>query len=54
MGGMFGECSSLNNLNLSNFNTQNVTIMACMFKGCSSVNKKNVITNDNRILKLLK
>ena len=50
---MFRECSSLNNLNLSNFNTQNVTDMAYMFYGCSSLNKKNVITNDNKILKEL-
>jgi len=25
-----------------------------MFSGCSSLNKNNVITNDNKILKLLK
>ena len=47
---MFRGCSSLNNLNLSNFNTQNVTNMAGMFSGCSSLKKKNVITNDNKIL----
>ena len=51
---MFLGCSSLNNLNLSNFNTQNVTNMGCMFYKCSSLNKKNVNTNDNKILKLLK
>ena len=31
---MFYECSSLKELNLSNFNTQNVTNMAGMFSGC--------------------
>jgi len=51
---MFYGCSSLNNLNLSNFNTQNVTNMYDMFDGCSSLNKKNVITNDNKILNELK
>ena len=51
---MFNSCSSLNNLNLSNFNTQNVPYMSDMFLGCSSLNKNNVITNDNKILKLLK
>ena len=54
MASMFYKCSSLNNLNLSNFNTQNVKDMSCMIFGCSSLNKNNVITNDNKILKLLK
>ena len=35
MGGMFFDCSSLKELNLSNFNTNNVTNMAGMFYGCS-------------------
>ena len=35
---MFAECSSLNNINLSNFNTNNVTNMKSMFSGCSSLN----------------
>jgi surface protein len=34
---MFSECSSLTNLNLSNFNTQNVTDMSWMFYNCSSL-----------------
>ena len=34
---MFGGCSSLANLNLSNFITQNVTNMCGMFRGCSSL-----------------
>ena len=51
---MFYGCSSLNNLNLSNFNTQNVTDMIDIFYGCSSLNKNNVIADDNKILKLLK
>ena len=35
MDGMFWECSSLNELNLSNFNTNNVTDMNYMFSKCS-------------------
>ena len=31
---MFYKCSSLKELNLSNFNTNNVTYMRCMFSGC--------------------
>ena len=34
---MFYECSSLTNIDLSNFNTQNVTNMGDMFNGCSSL-----------------
>ena len=32
---MFYECSSLKELNLSNFNTNNATDMRSMFSGCS-------------------
>ena len=32
---MFYECSSLKELNLNNFNTNNVTNMRDMFKGCT-------------------
>ena len=31
---MFSYCSSLKELNLSNFNTNNVTNMSFMFSGC--------------------
>ena len=34
MSSMFEECSSLKELNISNFNTNNVTDMSDMFKGC--------------------
>ena len=34
---MFAYCSSLSNINLSNFNTQNVTDMSWMFYGCKSL-----------------
>ena len=40
---MFFDCNSLNNLNLSNFNTQNVTNMSNMFPYCNSLT--NLILN---------
>ena len=48
---MFSGCNSLTNLNLSNFNTQNVTDMSGMFSGCNSLKKYNIITKDKEILK---
>jgi len=51
--GMFYYCSSLTNIDLSNFNTQNVTNMRDMFCFCSSLKKQNVIINDKKILKEL-
>ena len=36
---MFKECSSLTKIDLSNFNTKNVTNMYSMFSGCSSLTK---------------
>ena len=50
---MFCGCKSLTNINLSNFNTQNVTNMINMFSYCYSLKKKNVIANDNKILDLI-
>ena len=46
---MFYGCSSLINLNLSNFNTNNVTNMSGMFNECSSLkvlNLNNFNTNN--------
>ena len=37
MGSMFSGCNSLSSLDLSNFNTQNVTDMSYMFCGCNSL-----------------
>ena len=34
---MFHECSSIINIDLSNFNIQNVTDMSYMFSDCSSI-----------------
>ena len=46
---MFYECSTLTNLNLSNFNTTNTTDMSHMFSRCSSLiylNLSNFNTTD--------
>ena len=46
---MFNGCSSLSNINLSNFNTNNVNDMRGMFFGCSSltnINLSNFNTNN--------
>ena len=42
MGYMFYGCSSLKKLNISNFNTNNVTDMSGMFSGCSSLKELNL------------
>ena len=39
---MFEECSSLKELNLSNFNTNNVSDMSFMFSKCSSLKELNI------------
>ena len=39
---MFLGCSSLKELNLSNFNTNNVNDMVGMFLGCSSLKELNL------------
>ena len=50
MSEMFSGCNSLTNLDLSNFNTQNVTNMSAMFSGCKSLKKDHIITKDKKIL----
>ena len=42
MHGMFYRCSSLQSIDLSSFNTNNVKDMSCMFSFCSSLKKENV------------
>ena len=39
---MFSGCSSLKELNLNNFNINNVTNMWHMFSGCSSLKELNL------------
>ena len=41
MKGMFYICSSLNNLNVTNFDTKNVSNMKGMFYNCKFVNELN-------------
>ena len=43
---MFSNCSSLPSLNVSNFNTSNVTNMSNMFQNCSSLPSLNVSNFD--------
>ena len=45
---MFSSCRSLNNLNLSDFDTKNVTNMYCMFSCCSSLNNLNLSNFDTK------
>ena len=47
---MFSDCSSLKELNLSSFNTNNVTNMSEMFRNCSSLNELNLSSfNTNNV-----
>ena len=39
---MFYDCVSLSNINLSNFNTLNVTNMEAMLSGCYSLSNINI------------
>ena len=50
MGYMFYGCSSLTNINLSNFNTNNVIDMSGLFGGCSSLKNINLSNfNTNKV-----
>ena len=42
MGWMFCDCSSLKSIDLSSFNTNNVTDMSHMFDGCSNLKSINL------------
>ena len=50
---MFYNCKSLTNVNLSDFNTQNVSDMRSMFGNCKSLEIKNLIVKDKNIMKKL-
>ena len=51
---MFYRCSSLKELNLSNFNTNNVTYMYLMFYGCSSLKELNLSNfNTNNVTNMI-
>ena len=47
---MFYGCESLTNLDISNFNTQNVTNFNHMFDECYLLEKQNVITKDKNLI----
>ena len=47
---MFYGCSSLTSINLSNFNTSNVTYMYGMFSGCSKLKKENINIKNRKFL----
>ncbi len=49
MNNMFGGCSSLNSLNLSNFTTENVEDMEDIFK---NLNKNCYIKTEDQVLLL--
>ena len=50
---MFSGCSSLKELNLSNFNTNKVTTMLSMFYKCSSLKELNLSSfNTNDIINM--
>ena len=50
---MFSSCYSLTSLNLSNFNTNNVTNMSHMFSNCSSLTSLNLSNfNTNNVINM--
>ena len=51
---MFNGCSSLKELNLSNFNTNNVTNMVSMFYLCSSLEELNLSNFDTNNVTYMK
>ena len=51
---MFYGCSSLKELNLNNFNTNNVTNLIGMFEGCSSLKELNLNNfNTNNVTNMI-
>ena len=49
MGHVFNRCNNLSTLDLSTFNTDNVTNMESMFDGCSSHGNVKCAENDKNI-----
>ena len=50
---MFYDCSSLEEFNLSNFNTNNVTDMISIFIGCEKLKKLNISSFNFNKVKIL-
>uniref|UniRef100_UPI0040270871 BspA family leucine-rich repeat surface protein n=1 Tax=Leyella stercorea TaxID=363265 RepID=UPI0040270871 len=48
MGGMFSGCSALTTLDVSNFDTQNVTDMSLMFSNCSALTTLDLSNFDTK------
>ena len=48
MSGMFWVCENITNLNLSSFDTKNVSHMSCMFKGCNIITNLNLSSFDTK------
>ena len=50
MSGMFSVCENLSELNLSSFNTNNVTEMSYMFDSCKKLSELNLSSfNTNNV-----
>ena len=47
MSWMFSHCESLKSIDLSSFNTNNVTDMSHMFSGCKSLKIENIKIKKN-------
>ena len=47
---MFQNCESLDNLDLSSFNTQNVNNMSYMFNNCKNITNLNLSSFNTKIL----
>ena len=52
MSGMFNGFNSLTKIDLSNFNTQNVTNMRYIFSGCNSLTKIDLPNFNTQIFKM--
>ena len=50
MSSMFSECSLLNELNLSKFNTNKETVTKNMFYGCSNKLKKKIKQQNKNLI----
>ena len=53
MKGMFSECISLDNLNLSNFTINKTANIEDMFKNCKAFKKRTIIARDPTLLSLI-
>ena len=47
---MFSDCSNLTNIDLSSFDTKNVTNMSYMFAGCYNLNRVKINNISSNII----